>query len=249
MATRRCPLNNADGKTQCRNTIADLAKADCGSHTAATPAATFSAPHAGSPALQLVERTHAWAIAEEDRIEIPATPEGWQDATDDLVDTMEACVRDRDLTTLHTPAGTLRVSAEPNTGGAALFPHTVKVTGKLADGHGRPVTIEDGPGMAHVKDHRGKKDAHHKVAAKYQGIVRDAWGAEGPHAELRDLNRAEEACIRLTAGIGSESAAADAILRWVTADLRGDDRTIALEKIADGFTGTVQELRDAATGE
>jgi len=183
-------------------------------------------------------------VSEDNRVEVPRTPEEWQEATDDLVYLMDVCARERTLTPFPTRAGALRALAVPNTGRSEDYPFDVEVVGTLALGK-HPRDVSGSYRYITVKD-RHKKPVHPKEAATFRSVVRDAWEADGPHTPLHDLHNALDACLRYTTSGGSETAARDGILRWGTSDLEGLDRTVALEMIAEGFDGTVRELRDAA---
>jgi len=160
---------------------------------------------------------------------------------------MEVCARERTLISFPTPAGQLRALVVPNTGRSEDYPFDVAAVGTVAIGK-HPREVSGSMRYLTIKD-RHKKLVHPKEAAAIRTVLRAAWETDGPHTPLHDLHDAVDACIRYTEAGGSEDRARDAILRWGTSDFTGPDRARALERIAEGFTGTVQELRTAVTGE
>jgi len=180
-------------------------------------------------------------------IEIPDTPEGWEDVTRKLSARMEAAALAPQQ--LAFEGGGVEVAVTSWEGWYYL-----EARGFVSLAGGRYL-VSGNPWQVNVQEAAVGEEFRAvslKRAARVALVVTTAWQADGEHAGLRELEAAHLAatsCCRCynyaadaAARIEGLAAGRRALLRLAAVELHGSVREVARAWVANGFPGTVAEL-------
>jgi len=196
-------------------------------------------------------------------IEIPDTPDGWEDVRREIGARLDAYLEAPQVLTCE--GGEVHVQIEAYAHEEAAFSparhgYNAILTGRVSVGRrhywvygGQP---DHAAVMADTKRGRMKEGVQELLII---GRVSAAWQADGPHARCRALyeayQSAAEASKRKHGGLGisnsperiaeTQAAAAHALLRLAAVELQGPARVAALQLAGGEFPGTVQDMLDA----